>query len=168
MALEALERLRKVYSGSVGYENDHVQAPAERAWLYEAVESGRYFQGFDADIKRRVLERLTAVDSFEQFIHKTFLGAKRFSIEGTDMLVPMLDEIVRLGADADIKEIVIGMAHRGRLNVLAHVMGKPYAAIISGFDAATANETRHRRGRRNLHADVDGRRKVSPRLRADD
>ncbi len=140
-ALEALERVRKVYSGPVGYENDHVQAPAERKWLYEAVESQRYFAGFDGATKRRVLERLTAVDAFEQFIHKTFQGAKRFSIEGTDMLVPMLDEIARLGAEADIKEIVIGMAHRGRLNVLAHVMGKPYAAIVSGFDAATGNET---------------------------
>ena len=139
-ALEAMERVRRVYSGPVGYENDHVQAPAERAWLYEAVESERYFQGFDAATKRGLLERLTEVDSFEQFIHKTFQYAKRFSIEGTDMLVPMLDEIARLGAAADIKEIVIGMAHRGRLNVLAHVMGKPYAAIVSGFDAATGNE----------------------------
>ena len=139
-ALEALERVRKVYSGPVGYENDHVQAPAERKWLYEAVESQRYFADFDAETKRRLLARLTEVDSFEQFIHKTFQGAKRFSIEGTDMLVPMLDEIARLGAEADIKEIVIGMAHRGRLNVLAHVMGKPYSAIISGFDSVTGNE----------------------------
>ena len=138
--LEALDRLRRVYSGPVGYETDHIQDPAERAWLYEAAETERFFKNFDAETKRQILERLTEVDSFEQFIHKTFQGSKRFSIEGTDMLVPMLDEITRLGADADIKEIVIGMAHRGRLNVLAHVMGKPYAAIVSGFESVTNNE----------------------------
>ncbi|MCS6775209.1 MAG: 2-oxoglutarate dehydrogenase E1 component [Chloroherpetonaceae bacterium] len=138
-ALEAIERLRSVYSGTVGYETDHIQVAAERDWLYEAIESQRFFQDFDAEGKRALLYRLVEVDVFEQFIHKTFRGAKRFSIEGNDMLVPMLDEIIRLASNAGTGEIVIGMAHRGRLNVLAHVMGKPYAAILSGFETTTQN-----------------------------
>ena len=138
--LEALERLRRVYSGTVGYETDHIQDPTEREWLYEAIESGRFFTGFDADLKRAVLERLTEVDAFEQFIHKAFTGAKRFSIEGTDILVPMLDELIRESAENKTQEVVIGMAHRGRLNVLTHVMGKPYENILVGFEKVTGNE----------------------------
>jgi 2-oxoglutarate dehydrogenase E1 component len=131
----ALERLRKVYSGSVGYEDDHIQVAAERDWLRNAVETGRFFNDFDADEKRDVLERLTEVDTFEQFLQKTppFQGQKRFSIEGVDIMVPMLDAIIRCTARAGTREVVMGMAHRGRLNVLAHVLNKPYEAILAEF-----------------------------------
>jgi 2-oxoglutarate dehydrogenase E1 component len=138
-ALAALAKLRSAYSGSVGYEDDHVQAAAEREWMRTAVETGRFFQDFGPDEKREVLRQLTEVDTFEQFLQRTqpFQGQKRFSIEGTDMMVPMLDAIIRCTALAGTREVVMGMAHRGRLNVLAHVLGKPYVAILSEFPRAT-------------------------------
>jgi 2-oxoglutarate dehydrogenase E1 component len=138
-ALEAVERLRQAYSGSIGYETDHIQIFEERAWIREAIESQRFFYGFDAERKRELLERLTEVEVFEHFLHRTFVGQKRFSIEGNDMLVPMLDSIIRNAATAGTREVVLGMAHRGRLNVLAHVLGKPYPAILAEFQ--TANRT---------------------------
>ena len=90
------------------------------------------------EAKKKLLERLTEVEGFERFLHQTYLGQKRFSIEGTDALVPMLDEIIRDAAAAGTREVVIGMAHRGRLNVLTHVLGKPYAAIIAAFEGSMA------------------------------
>jgi 2-oxoglutarate dehydrogenase E1 component len=135
-ALEAVEKLRRAYCGSIGYETDHIQIHEERAWVREAIESYRFFQGIDAERKRELLQRLTEVETFERYLHQTFVGQKRFSIEGGDMLVPMLDTIIRNAASVGTHEVVIGMAHRGRLNVLAHVLGKPYAAILSEFHAA--------------------------------
>jgi 2-oxoglutarate dehydrogenase E1 component len=132
-AYEAIERLRAVYCGTIGYEFDHIQPDAERQWLRDAVESGRFAQPLNAEAKRALLERLTSVEAFERFLHTAFLGAKRFSIEGTDTLVPVLDTIISGAAAAGTKEVVIGMAHRGRLNVLTHVLGKPYEQIISEF-----------------------------------
>ena len=135
-ALEAISRLRKAYCGSIGYETDHVQNYEERTWLREAIEDGRFAYGFDDGRKRDLLDRLSEVETFERYLHTTFPGQKRFSIEGTDMLVPMLDSIIRNAASAGTREVVIGMAHRGRLNVLAHVLGKPYSAILTGFISA--------------------------------
>jgi 2-oxoglutarate dehydrogenase E1 component len=132
-ALEAVERLRRVYSGSIGYDDEHVQSDEERQWLRDAAESGRFFEGLDADYQRELLERLTDVETFERFIHQKFPGQKRFSIEGNDMLVPMLDSIIHEAAVAGTHEVVMGMAHRGRLNVLAHNLGKPYSAILAEF-----------------------------------
>src|SRR6266545_5733979 len=135
-ALEAVEKLRGAYCGSIGYETDHIQIFEERAWIREAIESRHFFYGFDVERKRDLLERLTAIETFERYLHQTFVGQKRFSIEGCDMFVPMLDSVIRNAATAGTREIVIGMAHRGRLNVLAHVLGKPYADILSQFHAA--------------------------------
>lgn len=132
-ALEAIERLYRVYSGAIGYDDDHIQIDEERQWIRGAAESGRFWQGFDADYKRELLERITAVEAFERFIHQTFLGQKRFSIEGNDILVPMLDSIIQHAATAGTHEVVMGMAHRGRLNVLTHTLGKPYSAILAEF-----------------------------------
>ncbi|CAA9350344.1 MAG: 2-oxoglutarate dehydrogenase E1 component, partial [uncultured Chloroflexia bacterium] len=95
---------------------------------------------FDAQRKHDLLERLTEVETFERFIHQSFLGQKRFSIEGCDMLVPMLDTIIRAAGSAGTHEVVVGMAHRGRLNVMAHVLGKPYASIFQEFHAASRDE----------------------------
>jgi 2-oxoglutarate dehydrogenase E1 component len=132
-ALEAIQRLRQIYSGSIGYDEDHVQVHAERKWLRDVAETGYFFVGMTSEYKRAVLERLTEVESFERFLHQTFLGQKRFSIEGNDMLVPMLDSIIHEASVAGTHEVVLGMAHRGRLNVLAHVLGKPYSAILAEF-----------------------------------
>src|SRR5919205_412838 len=135
-ALEAVNRLRQAYSGSIGYEDDHIKEPAERDWIRESAESYRFFQRLDAERKRELLERLTEVETFEHYLQQAFLGQKRFSIEGCDMLVPMLDSIIRNAATGGTREVVLGMAHRGRLNVLAHVLGKPYADILGEFHAA--------------------------------
>jgi 2-oxoglutarate dehydrogenase E1 component len=139
-ALEALGRLRQAYSGSVGYEDDQVQVPEEREWLRDAVETGRFFQEFDAEHKREVLRRLTEVETLELFLDVTYNKKKRFSIEGVDMLVPMLDQVIHDAVVAGTREIVMGMAHRGRLSVLASILNKPYAAILSEFEHHERNE----------------------------
>ena len=133
-AAEALDRVRAIYSGVIGYDFDHVQIAKERAWLRDAVECGRFAEELDAGTKRKLLTRLTEVEGFERFLHQTYLGQKRFSIEGTDTLVPMLDEIIHDAAAGGVREVVMGMAHRGRLNVLTHILGKPYAAILAAFE----------------------------------
>jgi 2-oxoglutarate dehydrogenase E1 component len=139
-ALEAVARLRKAYSGSIGYEDDHIQVAEEREWLRNSVESGVFFHDLDEEEKKYVLRQLTEVDTFEQFLHNVtpFKGEKRFSIEGCDMIVPMLDAIIRCTAQTGTREVVMGMAHRGRLNVLAHILRKPYDVMLAEFSAATS------------------------------
>src|ERR687893_1338456 len=140
-AKEAIDDLRRIYSGGIGYDFDQVQIAEERAWLREAVESGHYTANLSVETKKALLKRLTEVEGFERFLHQTYLGQKRFSIEGTDSLVPMLDTIIRDAAGDGVREVVLGMAHRGRLNVLTHVLGKPYAAIIAAFEGSMARST---------------------------
>jgi 2-oxoglutarate dehydrogenase E1 component len=139
-ALEGVEKLRSAYSSSIGYETDHINTFEERSWIREAIESRQFFYGFDDNRRRELLMRLTEVETFERFLHTNFVGQKRFSLEGCDMVVPMLDSIIRNAAAAGSHEVVIGMAHRGRLNVLAHTLGKPYAAILAEFHAANRSE----------------------------
>ena len=135
-ALAEVQRLRSVYMGSVGYELLHLPDPEERAWLREAIESGRYTQPLSPERRRALLERLSQVQGFENFLHRAFNGQKRFSIEGTDAMVPMLDEIIAEAAAAGADDVLIGMAHRGRLNVLANVLRKPAEMMLAGFKAA--------------------------------
>jgi 2-oxoglutarate dehydrogenase E1 component len=135
-ALEAVARLRGIYAGTVGYEFDHIPDAQERTWLHQSVESGRFRASLPADEKKALLARLSQVEGFERYLHRTFFGQKRFSIEGTDLMVPMLDETIRAAARAGARDVVIGMAHRGRLNVLTHVLGKPYAMMLAGFASA--------------------------------
>ena len=137
-ALSATRRLREIYSGSTGYEFEHLPDATERGWLQEAVESGRFSQPLPAERRRALLRRLAQVQGFENFLHRAFFGQKRFSIEGTDTMVPMLDEIIREAAGAGARDVLIGMAHRGRLNVLTHVLGKPYEMMLEAFLGASA------------------------------
>ncbi|MBK9751636.1 MAG: 2-oxoglutarate dehydrogenase E1 component [Chloroflexi bacterium] len=132
-ALDATELLRAIYAGSIGYDFDHIRRPEEREWLREAIESGRYSVRSQPLDSEALLQRLTEVEVFERFIHRIFPGKHRFSIEGLDIMVPMLDEIIALLADAGETNILIGMAHRGRLNVLAHTLGKSYTNIFAEF-----------------------------------
>lgn len=132
-ALEAIEALYKVYSSTIGYDYGHVYVPEEREWLRHAAESGIFRPPKDPIDTESLLERLTQVEVFEQFLHRIFPGKFRFSIEGVDMMVPMLDELIGEAAETGIKNILIGMAHRGRLNVLAHILNKPYAQILAEF-----------------------------------
>ena len=132
-AFEAIERLRSVYSRHIGYDYEHLRNPEERQWLREAAESRRFAPTEQTFSKRGMLDNLTRVEVFEQFLHRMFPGKHRFSIEGLDTMVPMLDEIIHAADAAQISNISIGMAHRGRLNVLAHLLGKPYAEILAEF-----------------------------------
>ncbi len=132
-AHQAIESLRAIYSGPIGYDYGHIRIPEERDWLYQAAETGRFRppqQSFD---EKQLLQRLTQVEAFEVFLHRVYPGKTRFSIEGLDMLIPMLDEIIGAAAGAKICAILIGMAHRGRLNVLAHILQKPYSQILAEF-----------------------------------
>ena len=137
-AAEVIGRLREIYTTGIGYDFDQVQIAAERAWLRDVVETGSCSVRLSREQKCAVLDRLTEVEGFEKFLHQTYLGQKRFSIEGTDTLVPMLDAIVHEAAVEGVREVVIGMAHRGRLNVLTHVLGKSYAAILAAFEGSKA------------------------------
>src|SRR5713226_5230149 len=132
-ALEAIAALRAMYSGTISYEFDQVKSPVERNWLRDAVGLQLYRESPDRASYQVLLKRITQVEAFERFLHQTYPGQKRFSLEGTDVLVPMLDEIIRGAVESGTGEVIIGMAHRGRLNVLAHVLEKPYAAILSEF-----------------------------------
>ena len=140
-AKEAVDELRRVYCKTTGYDFGHVHDPEERFWLREAVESERFVEVMEGEDARRLLMRLTRVDTFEKFLHKAFLGQKRFSVEGNDMVVPMLNALVRCAAGAGTPEIVLGMAHRGRLNVLAHVLDKPYSKIFGEFQQPDRGES---------------------------
>jgi 2-oxoglutarate decarboxylase len=137
---DALPHLRETYCGTIAYEIEHIASHRQRMWLREKIESGAFRAPLSADEKRRLLRRLTQVDSLERFMHKAYLGQKQFSIEGLDMTVPMLDEMIQLAATAGAREVVLGMAHRGRLNVLAHNLGRAYETIFREFEGASSIE----------------------------
>jgi 2-oxoglutarate dehydrogenase E1 component len=132
--LEALPRLQEVYMGTIAYEIEHISDHAERVWLRQAIESGRFRRPLPPDERKRLLECLSQVEGFEAFLRRAFIGQKQFSIEGLDSLVPLLDEAVELSAEDGAAEVVIGIAHRGRLNVLAHVVGRDYSSILREFE----------------------------------
>lgn len=132
-AHDALTDLRRVYCSTTGYDYDHLRIPAEREWLRDAAESGRFRPPAAPINGTNLLERLTQVEVFEHFLHRTFPGKTRFSIEGLDVMVPMLDEIVGAAVEQEISSLLIGMAHRGRLNVLAHILNKPYDQMLAEF-----------------------------------
>jgi multifunctional 2-oxoglutarate metabolism enzyme len=131
---DALPRLRETYTGTIAYEIEHISEHEERVWLRQAIEAGAYRGPFDAAQRRKLLRRLSEVEALESYLHKAFLGKKQFSIEGLDALVPMLDETIELAAAGGAREVVLGMAHRGRLNVLAHTVGRPYETILAEFE----------------------------------
>ena len=132
-AYDAIAALRRVYCSTSGYDISHVFVPAERDWLRQAAEGGRFRAPADPIHPVKLLDRLSQVEAFERFLQRTFPGKTRFSIEGLDMLVPVLDEVIGEAAESGIRNILIGMAHRGRLNVMAHVLNKPYAQILAEF-----------------------------------
>ncbi len=132
-AYDAIEELRKIYSSKVGYDYYHINSLEERKWLREAAETGRFRPPVDPINEKLLLENLTKVEVLEKFLHRIFPGKFRFSIEGVDMLVPILNEIVGIAAETGIRHIFMGMAHRGRLNVMHHVMTKSYKGSLIKF-----------------------------------
>jgi 2-oxoglutarate dehydrogenase E1 component len=133
-AADVVRRLREVYCGSIGLEFAHLGNEEERLWFRHTMEDGTFTKSLTPEEKVAVLRRLTQVDGLERFLQRAYLGYKRFSIEGTDMLVPMLDEAIARGAQGGAAQVVIGMAHRGRLNVLTHVMGMSYVEMFGEFE----------------------------------
>src|SRR3989475_741220 len=131
---DAYPELLKTYCGTIAYEVEHIGSHQERVWLRQVIESGQHRPPLAADEKRKLLSRLTAVEMLERFLHTAYLGQKRFSIEGLDALVPMLDLTIELAGQAGARRVVLGMAHRGRLNVLAHIVGLPYETIFAEFE----------------------------------
>ena len=132
---DALPHLQQTYSGTIAYEVEHIGSHEERVWLRRVIESGEHRLPMEAEDQVALLERLISVETLERFLHKAYLGQKRFSIEGLDAMVPMLDVIIGDAADQGARKVMIGMAHRGRLNVLAHVVGVSYEAILAEFEA---------------------------------
>ncbi len=137
---EALPHLRATYCGTIAYEIEHISSHRQRVWLRDKIETGCYRGAMQPEEQRRLLRRLIAVDSLERFLHKAYLGQKQFSIEGLDMTVPMLDEAIELSAADGATEVIIGMAHRGRLNVLAHNLGRSYQTIFGEFEGTSTLE----------------------------
>jgi multifunctional 2-oxoglutarate metabolism enzyme len=137
---DALPHLRETYCGTIAYEIEHIASHRQRTWLREKIESGAYRTPLTNEEQRTLLRRLTQVDSLERFMHKAYLGQKQFSIEGLDMTIPMLDEMIQLSAAQGAREVVLGMAHRGRLNVLAHCLGRAYETIFREFEGASSIE----------------------------
>lgn len=130
---EAIEALGRVYTSTRGYDYGHIHDPHERQWLTATAESGHYRPPEDPIDPKVLLDRLCQIDAFETFLHRTFPGKFRFSIQGLDMLLPLLDELIGEAAESGIRHILIGMPHRGRLNVLSHILNKPYAQVLAEF-----------------------------------
>ena len=140
-AADVIQRLRDVYCGAIGLEFAHLGGEAERTWFKREMEEGALTRPLSADEKRAVLNRLTEVDGLERFLGRAYLGYKRFSIEGTDAMVPMLDEAIVQAAAGGARRVVIGMAHRGRINTLVHVMGMSYAEMFGEFEGRAGETT---------------------------
>lgn len=131
---ELLARLKKVYAGTIGAEFMFISDHAQRNWIYSRLEQANGSAGLDKDGKLQVLNALTATEGLERYLHTKYVGQKRFSLEGGDSLIPLMDDIVRAAGDNGIKELVIGMAHRGRLNVLVNILGKPPKTLFDEFE----------------------------------
>src|SRR2546423_81739 len=161
-AADVVASLREFYSSRIGFEIAHLGKVDEREWLREEIESGRLNAPLSLEDKRAILQRLTEVDGLERFLGRAYQGYKRFSIEGGDILVPMLDVAIEAAATHGTREIDLAMAHRGRINVLAHTLGKPYATIFEEFEGkhATTNAVSET-GDVKYHLGAKGKRQVS-------
>ncbi|MEX0814256.1 MAG: 2-oxoglutarate dehydrogenase E1 component [Dongiaceae bacterium] len=136
---QIVQIVRETYCGNIGIEYMHIQDPPQKAWIQERIESIRNHTMFTEKGKRAILDRLTEAELFERFLDRRYTGTKRFGIDGGESTIPALEQILKRGSQLGIDEVVIGMAHRGRLNVLANVIGKPFAAIFSEFQGNPAN-----------------------------
>jgi multifunctional 2-oxoglutarate metabolism enzyme len=134
---DALTDLRETYAGSVGYEFEHLDDHVKVDWLWDQVESSAHWPELNPEEKRGLLRRISETEGLEQFLHRAYLGQKRFSIEGTDALVPMLDLSIAEAARAGGEKVVLGMAHRGRLNVLTHIVGVSYGELLAEFEGSS-------------------------------
>jgi 2-oxoglutarate dehydrogenase E1 component len=133
-----LEILRRTYCGNVGVQYMHISDPSEKAWLQQRIEGRDKEIAFTPEGKIAILKKLIEAEGFERFLHKRFPGTKRFGLDGAESMVPALEQIIKRGGALGVRDIVIGMPHRGRLNVLAAVMGKPYQVIFHEFQGGSS------------------------------
>ena len=133
---EIIDRCKKIYAGNIGFEYAHIENREKRMWLRDKIENRALEGGFglSLDKKKRILEKLNESVIFEKFLHTKYIGQKRFSLEGGESTIPALDAIINKASENNVEEVVIGMAHRGRLNVLANIMGKTYENIFNEFE----------------------------------
>ncbi len=136
---QIVHAVRETYCGSIGVEYMHIENPDQKKWLQARIEGSRNQREFTKRGKQAILERLTAAEIFEKFLDKKYTGTKRFGLDGGETTIPALEQLIKRGSQLGLKEVVIGMAHRGRLNVLANFMQKPYAAIFAEFQGNPAN-----------------------------
>jgi 2-oxoglutarate dehydrogenase E1 component len=154
---EIIKTLQDTYCGTLGVEYMYLSSRAEKRWIQERLEPVRSKPNFSADTKRHILERLTAAESLERFLHTRYVGQKRFSLEGGDTLIPMLDNLLQRAGAAGVQELVIGMAHRGRLNVLVNTLGKMPKDLFAEFegkhaDSVLAGDVKYHQG---FSSDID-------------
>jgi 2-oxoglutarate dehydrogenase E1 component len=158
---EIIAILRETYCGRIGVEYMHIQVPAERAWIQEKFEKRQSRPVLSAALRKEILRTLTRAETFERFLDRRYTGTKRFGIEGAESLMPALETILHRGGELGIREFVIGMPHRGRLNVLANFVGKPFASIFSEFQGNSTNpEHVHGSGDVKYHLGTSGDREV--------
>lgn len=137
---EVLEILKRTYCGNIGIQFMHIAEPEEKSWLQQRFEGADKFEqnAFSKEGKLAILSKLVEAEGFERFLHKRFPGTKRFGLDGGEAMVPALEQVIKRGGSLGVDEVVLGMAHRGRLNVLAAVMGKPYKVIFHEFQGGSA------------------------------
>ncbi|HEX6929861.1 MAG TPA: thiamine pyrophosphate-dependent enzyme, partial [Gammaproteobacteria bacterium] len=143
--------LRQTYSGSIGFEFMHVMNNDERRWLRDRIESDRGRTDLPAEEKQLLLKQLTAAEGLEKYLHTRYVGQKRFSLEGGESLVPLLHDVIQQGGGAGVQEVVVGMAHRGRLNVLINVLGKSPSELFSEFEGVYDPKVTDRSGDVKYH-----------------
>jgi 2-oxoglutarate decarboxylase len=153
---EILDILQKTYCENIGIEYMHIQNPEEKKWLQRKMEPVKNNPNFSHELKKTILNKLITAETFEHFIHNRFIGHKRFSLEGSETLIPVLDFLLNLAADQNIKEAVLGMAHRGRLNVLTNIIGKSYDSIFSEFEDIVDPESIQGSGDVKYHLGASG------------
>ena len=143
-----LDNLRRTYCGHIGYEFMHITDPEQKDWLQRRIEGD--LVSFTAEGKKAILNKLIEAEGFEKFLHVKFVGTKRFGLDGGETTIPAMEQIIKRGGQLGVSEIVFGMPHRGRLNVLVNVMGKPYRQLFHEFQGGSASRRRARLGRRQI------------------
>ena len=160
---DILDTLRETYCGKLAPEYMYIQETVQKRWLQDRMEPTRNKQPLDGATKRRILQKLNDAEAFERFLHTKYVGHKRFSLEGAESLIPMLDYLFNEAAADGVVEGVIGMAHRGRLNVLANTLGKSYEQIFREFEGDIDPNSREGSGDVKYHLGADGHARVAER-----
>ena len=156
---QILETLRQTYCGKIGCEYMNIQHPEQKQWLQQQMEPTANNWSLDRQTRTRILQRVIEGESFEHFLHARFVGHKRFSLEGSESAIPIIDEIIERSANTGVHEIVIGMAHRGRLNVLANIVGKPLQQLFSEFEGNVDPQSTQGSGDVKYHLGASGLRR---------